>query len=329
MPVSVVTTPARPNIVRSPTDTHERSIPPLNNEPRKAPILRLLNRAKTPLPSPKLVVEMMEFLLQAKDANDVAHRAAAALGLLPTVRSSALIEREPEKSADCSVELGPSTHADESGTRFLTVELTDEQDDEHRDFVNNIMSLARTVYGRTLMSQRLADQAYTDALTSVWNRRGFVPLFNQALARVARDGSAVTLLICDIDHFKVINDTLGHDAGDAALCHVTSAIQHVLRPSDVVARIGGDELAILLAGANCAGGLRVAERLRAFLASNPCRVGNLTLSIGITDTSMAVGSRTRERRQSMFKAADAALYEAKRAGRNRACVGRPTLDASA
>jgi len=286
----------------------------------RRPALRLLQRAKNPLPSAKLIVEMMEFLLQGKDPSDVAHRAAAALGLLPSVASTELCENKVNKDADCVVELGPSTHAEESGTRFLKVELTDDGDAANNEVVNNIMALARTVYGRTLVNQRLTDEAYTDALTSIWNRRGFLPLVDQAVARVARDHTCVSLMICDIDHFKEINDSLGHNAGDAALCHVTEAIQSVLRPSDLVARVGGDELAILLAGADSAGAYKVASRLKKALSARSGGVGNLTLSIGIADSSMIGDGSSRERRAQLFRLADEALYMAKRSGRNQSVV---------
>jgi diguanylate cyclase (GGDEF)-like protein len=289
---------------------------------RRMPALRLLQRAKNPLPSAKLIVEMMDFLLQGKDPSDVAHRAAAALGLLPSVASTELCEDTVSNDANCVVELGPNTHAEESGTRFLRVELSDDADHANNEVVNNIMSLARTVYGRTLVNQRLTDEAYTDALTSIWNRRGFLPLVDQAVARVARDHTCVSLLICDIDHFKDINDTLGHNAGDAALCHVTGAIQSVLRPSDLVARVGGDELAILLAGANSAGAHKVASRLKSALTARDSGVGNLTLSIGIADSTMIGDGSSRERRARLFKLADEALYIAKRSGRDR-CVVNP------
>ncbi|MGB1698699.1 MAG: GGDEF domain-containing protein [Nannocystaceae bacterium] len=309
------TSPNEPyDIVRSTTD--------------RRPALRLLQRAKNPLPSAKLIVEMMEFLLQGKDPSDVAHRAAAALGLLPSVASTELCEDKVTKDADCVVELGPSTHAEESGTRFLKVELTDDNDHENNEFVNNIMGLARTVYGRTLVNQRLTDEAYTDALTSIWNRRGFLPLVDQAVARVARDHTCVSLMICDIDHFKEINDSLGHDAGDAALCDVTDAIQSVLRPSDLVARVGGDELAILLAGANSAGASKVADRLKEALIAQPSSVGKLTLSIGIADSSMIADGPSRQQRAQLFKLADEALYIAKRSGRDRSVVSpQPAADA--
>lgn len=284
------------------------------------PALRLLQRAKNPLPSAKLIVEMMEFLLQGKDPSDVAHRAAAALGLLPSVASTELCENKVSKDADCIVELGPSTHAEESGTRFLKVELTDGSDHDNNEVINNIMGLARTVYGRTLVNQRLTDEAYTDALTSIWNRRGFLPLVDQAVARVARDQTCVSLMICDIDHFKEINDSLGHDAGDAALCDVTEAIQSVLRPSDLVARVGGDELAVLLAGASSAGAFKVASRLKEALSARSVGVGNLTLSIGIADSDMVSDGSSRERRVELFKLADEALYIAKRSGRNKSIV---------
>ena len=315
-------TPIRPAPEVSPWEAGSTTAEVAHDDAK--PVLRLLDRPRAQLPNPNVVIEMMEFLLEGKDPDDVAHRAAAAIGLLPSVERTTLQDNELPDDREHAVELGPSTNADESGTRFLKVELTEHNDQDSTNFVYKLMNLARTVYGRTLKNQRLADEAYTDALTCIWNRRGFLPLVDQALARVSRDGTDIALLICDIDRFKQINDLQGHDAGDEALCHVTRCLQQVLRPSDVVARIGGDELAILLAGADSAGGLRVADRIRQHLQQTPSPVGALTLSVGVADASMTQSGKTRAKRAEIFKLADEALYAAKRAGRDRAVVATRT-----
>lgn len=135
-----------------------------------------------------------------------------------------------------------------------------------------------------------------------------------------RPGHAVGVLIAvDIDHFKNLNDTLGHAAGDAALVHVAGLLRAHIRGSDVAARVGGEEFSIWLPGAPLDVGQRIAERSRARLAETPWEwQGNpwtLSASFGVAgcpDSSKSV--------QNLATLADKALYEAKRGGRNRVQV---------
>ena len=168
------------------------------------------------------------------------------------------------------------------------------------------------------------EAAFTDHLTGLANRRRFERQLEREVARTERYGHPFCLLLIDLDHFKQVNDTYGHDAGDEALRRVGSAIQSGTRGIDTGARIGGDEFAVILPETDFARGLEVAERLRAEIgAMDVAPVGRLGVSLGLAGLPACAitGAALRE-------AADAALYEAKRAGRGRlACA--PTLNQTA
>jgi diguanylate cyclase (GGDEF)-like protein len=261
-------------------------------------------------------------LLEAKGPDDAAHRAAASLGLLPQV---AWTDLDPEDAAPPGVLTVQLPRGSASGgPRSLRVALADPSEPEGAEFVAGLLALAATVCQRQAEAQRLQDAAHTDSLTGLWNRRGFEPFLDQAMARCHRTGENIAVLLCDVDHFKSINDVHGHDAGDEALQAVARAILTVIRPSDLAARLGGDELAILLSGCDAAGAERMATRLRQVLTTSVSSTSHVpppTLSIGIADVAAtfpaAPGTTARER---ILRAADEALYGAKKAGRNRAVV---------
>jgi diguanylate cyclase len=156
-----------------------------------------------------------------------------------------------------------------------------------------------------------------DPLTGVANRKSFDERFAQGLARRARDGAPLVILLWDIDNFKQINDSWGHRAGDRVLQSVASCFLASLRATDFIARIGGEEFAVLLAGLKLAEAVHIADQLRTAVAGlrfhfrgTPVRV---TVSCGITELNQ--GDAT----EAAFDRADAALYRAKRGGKNR-CV---------
>jgi len=158
-------------------------------------------------------------------------------------------------------------------------------------------------------------RAHTDELTGLPNRRGLVRAMATPEIRCA------ALLMLDLDHFKQLNDTHGHVAGDAALRHVAGVLARSLREQDLATRIGGEEFALWLPETPLDSAIEVAERVRAAVAGTPCRWRGvdlaLTCSIGVAGmpaTVSAIGL--------LYMTADAALYRAKRAGRNRVEVGR-------
>jgi diguanylate cyclase (GGDEF)-like protein len=175
-----------------------------------------------------------------------------------------------------------------------------------------------------LREQRLAlteaeRHAQTDPLTGVLNRRSLIERLDAACVRAQARGLPIALLFIDLDHFKQINDTYGHPAGDACLAAVVAPIQSELRQSDVIGRYGGEEFVVILSSADCAAAQLIAERIRERVAAvrvtgfgEPIR---LTCSIGVAASdALAVWGHA------LVAKADAAVYAAKRAGRDRVQV---------
>lgn len=166
----------------------------------------------------------------------------------------------------------------------------------------------------------LEHQAYTDSLTQVANRGRFVDLANQELARCRRYGHPLSLWMIDVDHFKAVNDTYGHHAGDVALQSLMVTSRQALRDWDVMGRMGGEEFAVLLPETDTTQALVVAERLRMAVAATdiPIEEGavvHLTVSTGIATAND--GDTTVD---TLLERADKALFEAKRSGRDKVCV---------
>lgn len=190
-------------------------------------------------------------------------------------------------------------------------------------FITNVF--AAIMLGR-IRRQRLALSAaraelsrlvYTDPLTGLPNRRHFSERFEAEVARVARYGGSFTLALVDCDHFKDYNDRHGHPAGDDALRELGFLLRDGLRASDSVARIGGEEFAVLMVGAHPGMAAMVAERLRARIADYTfgATCDSLTVSIGLA--SAPEDARTPDL---LFALADQALYAAKGRGRNAVAV---------
>lgn len=158
----------------------------------------------------------------------------------------------------------------------------------------------------------LTDRARLDSLSGLLNRRALEERAAIELVRRRREHSSVGMLIIDIDGFKAINDSAGHHAGDEVLCKVARVLETETRAVDVVARVGGDEFAILLPGASTVATEAIAERLRravhAALAEHGTSVG---VSIGV-----AVGPNAGDTLEDLWQAADGAMYDAKRGGGN-------------
>jgi diguanylate cyclase (GGDEF)-like protein len=159
--------------------------------------------------------------------------------------------------------------------------------------------------------KRLSQAARTDSLTGLMNRQGFDELLEPELARGRRTGQPIALILADIDRFKEINDRLGHAAGDAALRIVGETAHRTTRSTDTVARVGGDEFAMILPDTDAEGAFLFAERVREAIMSQQAEDAPLTMSLGIAEfdsDGLAPDVLTRS--------ADRALYEAKKLGRN-------------
>ena len=184
--------------------------------------------------------------------------------------------------------------------------------------VGGLMLRLRDVTERRRLERALEELATTDPLTGMANRRRFDETLRAEAERCLRAGSPLTLLLLDIDHFKSVNDTYGHPVGDAVLKAVAAQCRAAVRDIDLVARVGGEEFAVLLVDVGLHEGEQVADRMRKVIeatqvhspASQPL---SCTVSLGVADFT---GDAT-----DLMARADAALYRAKAEGRNRVCTG--------
>lgn len=177
-------------------------------------------------------------------------------------------------------------------------------------------------------AERLEELANIDGLTGLVNRRRFFDLAERDWGLAVRYDRAVALLMIDIDHFKAVNDTYGHDVGDAAIRQVAEICKDSKRATDVVARVGGEEFALLLPDTDLAGALIVAERIRARVAANavPDAIAPVLLTVSIGAAQRQSGTPDF---MALMKRADQWLYVAKRGGRNRVACEDPSLPSPA
>lgn len=165
------------------------------------------------------------------------------------------------------------------------------------------------------ITNELRHLAEVDPLTNVFNRRAFLTLLDKAISNAQRTQTTLPVLVMDLDHFKKVNDSWGHRAGDDVLRHFVMLAQRCLRKEDVMGRLGGEEFAIFLHNAGAGGAIAVAERLRAMVEAHPVvteqRSIALTVSVGVT---LCAGS---ESAGTALQRADEAMYLAKERGRNR------------
>ena len=167
-------------------------------------------------------------------------------------------------------------------------------------------------------THKLDKAAHTDALTGLANRRVFMKRLSEEAERVRRHGSDLSVLLFDLDHFKKVNDTYGHDVGDKVLQKVAEVAEDVKRITDVVARTGGEEFALLLPETDREGAMQLANRLRESIAAAQVK-DNIGAPVQITSS---VGVSTVNRIDSLegfLREADVALYRAKDTGRNKVC----------
>ena len=180
---------------------------------------------------------------------------------------------------------------------------------------SNISDLANDV-------ERLEVLAHVDSMTGLINRRRFFDLAGREWAMSLRYGRDIAVLMLDIDHFKNVNDSYGHAAGDDMIRHIAAICTDSKRATDVVARLGGEEFALLLPETDATGTLILAERIRARVAANPLLSGGksiaVTISIGVAERRSDQGGF-----EALLARSDRMLYAAKRAGRNRVLHDAP------
>jgi diguanylate cyclase (GGDEF)-like protein len=191
----------------------------------------------------------------------------------------------------------------------------DDFSDEDRMTAVSLASHAVVALDNARLHRIVERQAMMDGLTGLANRRQCEESLADELARVDRFGGSLAIVVADLDWFKDVNDRYGHPAGDSLLRDFASLLQETLRDVDLAGRWGGEEFMLILPGTDLTGGAQVAERVRAALASRMVLVDGtpipVTASFGVASVPPAKTA------SELFAAADAALYEAKRAGKNR------------
>ncbi len=189
-------------------------------------------------------------------------------------------------------------------------------------FVCSSARMLITQHRMLTVKEELRREAAHDSLTGLWNRKAIFEILDRELLRADRAQEPLGLIMIDVDHFKVINDTRGHTAGDSVLRIIASGIAAVVRPYDSVGRYGGEEFLIVAPGCGMTEACELAERVRSHIAACSINVDgasvNVSLSLGVA-TGQSPGQADK-----LVQAADAALYEAKNAGRNRVApsIGR-------
>jgi diguanylate cyclase (GGDEF)-like protein len=163
-------------------------------------------------------------------------------------------------------------------------------------------------------------EAIYDTLTNLFNRRHFEERLSAETQKAFESESNLSIIMVDIDHFKKVNDTFGHDGGDKVLREIASLLKNSVRQHDTVARYGGEEFVLLLPGAPLDPTNMVAERIRRSVENTPFDMGQtkirITISLGISNFPI----HRMKSKEELVKMADLALYDAKRGGRNRVCI---------
>jgi diguanylate cyclase (GGDEF)-like protein len=201
------------------------------------------------------------------------------------------------------------------GGAYIYTEDVTEQVKLEQEKVRLIEQLQDEIEKREAYEEILKHRATTDDLTSLYNRRHFTELLRQEMTRVKRYADKLALFMIDVDHFKEINDTYGHDVGDTILKLMSQLIQENVRSIDQLCRWGGEEFIALLPCTGCDTAIQLAERLRAKVETHQFpEVEAVTISIGVTSYTK------NDTMDSIIKHADKALYIAKRDGRNQVAM---------
>jgi len=194
--------------------------------------------------------------------------------------------------------------------------------DHATDFLNHLAAIAAFCLENAVNREKLVRAGLTDVLTGWYNRRYLQSRLREEVILARRYNQSLVCLLLDIDDFKDINDSHGHLAGDAVLREVAHRVKGQVRGSDVAARFGGDELAVLLPHTDEAAGVRMAERIRNAVSSTPISIDPRTAVTVTISVGVAQDAPTRSRTEpdligeALLQEADAALYQAKADGRD-------------
>ena len=214
------------------------------------------------------------------------------------------------------------------GVVHLVSEITHTWTEDTCHWIEALVNVAAPMIGHLQHLERAKRRALIDELTGTYNRR----FLEEALAKLVvpddrRRGQVLSLLVIDLDHFKKVNDTYGHQVGDQVLKAVAAAIHRALKESDVLARYGGEEFVVVLPRTDTAGAMAVGERLRTAVAGlslrklAPASPDRITISVGVA--SYPIHATTVP---DLIRMADEALYQAKSQGRNRVMCAPDTLE---
>ena len=197
------------------------------------------------------------------------------------------------------------------------------------DFLEHLARIVAVCLENCFSVESLRHQSMIDVLTQVFNRRSFAQELERELARASRHAHALSCMFVDIDHFKQINDTYGHQSGDECLRQVAHTVKQQLRKTDVFARYGGEEFVALLPEDSLEQAQATAERIRAAVATvtitaEDGRQFQVTLSIGVAthDFAARTDQTLHDLGEALLSRADHAMYDAKRSGRNRVCLAQ-------
>jgi diguanylate cyclase (GGDEF)-like protein len=240
--------------------------------------------------------------------------------------TDAILKRMPEQLQETTAELSRSCPP-QPDIDLLLRDANAALVEINRSYADLVLQLEAVIKDRERLAEelrvantQLSQMAMTDPLTGMPNRRAFEEALARDLSRAERHGGAVTLILVDADHFKKVNDTFGHQGGDAVLKALSEVLRESTRTSDIAARVGGEEFALILPQTDADNALVVAERVRVKfavrkIAIDDGRTAKATVSLGVA-TAKAPGCRGLDR--ALYEAADRALYAAKASGRN--CV---------
>jgi len=208
------------------------------------------------------------------------------------------------------------------GRIYAVLSLFDREEEDFSardlDTVLSLADQAGVAIDNVVLHQEAQRLAITDGMTGIWNHRYFQLRFDQEMDRSTRFRRPFCLLLCDVDDFKSINDTFGHQIGDGVLIDLARRVKSEIRDIDVLARYGGEEFVLILPETDADGGMRAAEKVRHRVAESPFgdqRSIDVTISVGVACFPRAGTDQT-----TMLRAADVALYQAKARGKNRSIL---------
>ena len=174
-----------------------------------------------------------------------------------------------------------------------------------------------------VFQRQMYESALRDDLTKTFNKKYFTDRLESEFAHAIRTKASLSLVVFDLDHFKEVNDTHGHPAGDQVLSEMAQAVATLIRAEDVFARVGGEEFGVICRGADNAQAHAIAERVRQAVGNHVFTIDGNTLHIAVSAGIATIPDARISDAQALVSAADQALYDAKRTGRNRVCTWQP------